>query len=471
MKDKRFAVVDIETTGGKPARDRITEVGIVIHDGKQILHSYETLINPECYIPAGITQLTGITQDMVSGAPKFHEVAREIVELTESAIFVAHNARFDYGFIREEFRRLGFTYTRKQLCTVRLSRKAFPGLPSYSLGNLIRHFNLQVDARHRALADATATAEILGMILDREENAEQAKLMVNMGIRESKLPRGITLQKIEDLPESCGVYYFHDKYGQVVYVGKSINIKKRIAEHFADQTHKGRNIQKLVADISYEETGSELVALLLESEEIKRLMPSINRAQRRRRFPHAIHAYTNEQGYLCFDVVRNTADNRNKLDIISEYPSITRAKGRLEYMRKEYELCSRFTNLFKSRSVCFHYHLKQCRGACGALESVEEYNERAEVAREHLRTVFDVNFILVDEGRSSDEHAVILVEEGRYRGYGYVEPDQLNDLAQVRDAIRTCEGYPDTARIIQRFLNDNPRARTIEIPAGEAERW
>ncbi|MEL7424888.1 MAG: exonuclease domain-containing protein [Bacteroidota bacterium] len=462
-KDQRFAIVDVETTGGRASRDKITEIGIVLYDGQEIIDTYQSLINPNTYIPAGIVQLTGITQDMVREAPLFHEVARNIVELTEGAIFVAHNVRFDYGFLREEFKRLGYTYSRKQLCTVRLSRKAFPGLPSYSLENLIRHFGIPTDARHRALADALATTDLFGRILEREQNQEQVRVMVNMGIKESRLPKGITLQQIHNLPESCGVYYFHDATGGVVYVGKSINIKKRIAEHFADQTDKGRRLQQHVADISFEETGSELVALLLESHEIKRLRPPINRAQRRTKFPFAIHTYTNDEGYICFDVIRNNAKNREQYEVISEYPSMSGAKGRLNFLVKDMELCSRYCHLFPGKGACFHYHLKQCRGACTGKESVAEYNERAAAAKERLKTVFDDDFLLLDEGRSQGEQSVILVQGGHFAGFGYINTEEGADTDTLREAVKMYPGYPDTARIIQRFMNDHPKARVIPL--------
>lgn len=460
---RRYAIVDIETTGGRPQRDRITEVGIVLHNGKAILDTYETLLNPECYIPAGITNLTGITQEMVAEAPRFHEVAKQIVELTQGAIFVAHNARFDYGFLRHEFSRLGYTFSRQQLCTVRLCRKVFPGLKSYSLENLIRTFAIPVDARHRALADARATAVLLERALAKEESKEDVKLLVNMGIKETRLPKGVKLTQIENLPEACGVYYFHDNGGDVVYVGKSINIRKRIADHFADQTHKGRAIQEQVADISYEVTGSELIALLLESEEIKRLNPSINRAQRSRQFPWAIHAYENDRGYLCFDVIRNNQANREKYDVVSEFPSMSRAKGRLDYVRKKFELCSSFTHLFPSKSACFHYHLKQCRGACADKETTTEYNDRATEARELIKTIFDQDFYLLVNGRQPGEQAVVLVEEGRYQGFGYVEEEALGAAEDLRTAIRPTRGWPDTARIIQRYLSDHPKAKCISL--------
>ena len=462
-KDQRFAIVDVETTGGRASSDKITEIGIVIHDGKQIIDTYESLLNPQTYIPPGIVRLTGIDQEMVKDAPLFHEIARDIVEFTEGSIFVAHNVRFDYGFLREEFKRLSYTYTRKQLCTVRMSRKAFPGLNSYSLENLIRHFGIPTDARHRALADALATANLLERILDKEQNQEEVRVMVNMGIKESKLPNGIKLEQIHGLPESCGVYYFHNQAGDVVYVGKSINIKKRIAEHFADQTDKGRRLQQHVADVSYEETGSELIALLLESYEIKRLKPPINRAQRRSKFPFAIHSYTNQEGFLCFDVIRNDAENREKYEVISEYPSMSGAKGRLNFLVKNLELCSRFCHLFPGTGACFHYHLKQCRGACAGKEDVESYNERAFLAKERLRTVFDSDFLLLDEGRHSEEKSVVLVQEGHFAGFGYISTEEAANRETLMEAVKTYPGYPDTARIIQRFISDHPKAKVIPL--------
>ena len=264
MSKHRYAIIDIETTGGQAVQEKITEIAIVIHDGEKILETYETLINPERSIPYFITQVTGITDNMVAEAPKFYEIAKQVVKMTEGAVFVAHNVRFDYSFIQEEFRRLGFNYSRKQLCTVQLSRKAFPGLSSYALGNLIKHFDLKVKDRHRALADALATTEIFEMILARETNQEAATLMVNKGIKENALPNGISIETLHKLPEKCGIYYLHDKAGNVSYVGKSINIQKRIFEHFKDKTGKGDKLQQAVFDISFAETGSELVALLLE---------------------------------------------------------------------------------------------------------------------------------------------------------------------------------------------------------------
>lgn len=464
MKEKLYAVVDLETTGGRAARDKIIEIAIVLHDGIKIVDTYQSLINPECYIPYGITQLTGINQEMVQNAPRFYEIARKIVEMTENTIFVAHNVRFDYSFLREEFKRLGYTYTRKNLCTVRLSRKAFPGLPSYSLGNLIKFMKYSVENRHRALDDALATAELLKRILGQKENEEQATAMINLGVKEALLPKNFSIEKIHALPEACGVYYFHNQQGDVIYVGKSINIKKRIAEHFADKTSKASKLQQHAHDVTYELTGSELIALLLESYEIKRLKPPINRAQRIQRFPYAIHTYENKQGYQCFELSKVTAKERKHLNIISEYPKGTNARNHLIRVKEVFELCSKLCGLDQSSSACFHYHIKQCYGACISQENVSEYNERAAQAKEALSTVFEENFFIIDQGREPEEMGVILVEDGSYQGFGYLnEAEESIDLEMLRDAIKPYPGNPETTRLIQRFLSKEQRVRVVKI--------
>ncbi|MEM6376936.1 MAG: exonuclease domain-containing protein [Bacteroidota bacterium] len=452
-KEKIYAIIDVETTGGKASRDRITEIAIVRHDGQQVIDEWSSLVNPERYIPAGITELTGITQEMVADAPKFYEIAKEIVERTEGAIFVAHNARFDYSFIREEFRRLGYTYTRKNLCTVRLSRKAFPGLPGYGLGRLCEYFNITNEARHRALGDAAATAILLEKILNQEENQESAHQMINLGIKESLLPANLNLEKIHALPETCGVYYFHNQRGEVVYVGKSINIKKRVAEHFAKKTEKARKLQQHVFQVTYEETGSELVALLLESFEIKRIRPSINRAQKMRYFPYVIHTWINADGFRCFGIDKVLAKERKQLEIVSEYPKLGAAKGALERARLAYELCDHLCKSHAPKSACFHYHLKQCLGACAGQETAEIYNERADQALSYLTTIFDQDFFILDQGRTPEEQAVIQVKDGNYYGFGYLEiTETVHSATDLEDFVKPYPGNPETRKLIQRFL-------------------
>lgn len=461
---KLYAVIDLETTGGKASRDRITEIGIVLHDGNKVLDQWESLINPETYIPWGITELTGISQAMVADAPKFFEVAKKIVEMTEGAIFVAHNARFDYSFLCEEFRRLGYTYTRKQLCTLRLARQALPELHSHGLDAMSHFLGIENKNRHRALGDALATAELLAYLFSREDNQLKADLMINLGIKESLLPQNLDLEKIHALPEACGVYYFHDVTGEVIYVGKSINIQKRVAEHFADKTEKAKKLQEGVNDISYELTGSELVALIHESMEIKRLRPRINRAQRQRNFPYVIHTWKNEGGYRCFGMAETTASTRKNLQILAEFPKANHAKGKLNAARQQFGLCEKLVGLGTRGGACFQYHLQNCQGACIEKESAESYNERADQALEALTNLFETNFFLIDEGRTLTEQAVVLVEDGRYQGHGYVEVDaDFASLELLREAVKTYQGNPELNKIIHRHILSDSNLRIIEF--------
>lgn len=267
-----YAIIDIETTGLSPSAERIIEIAIFIHDGEKIIHEFTSLINPERRISANITQITGITNQMVSNAPKFWEIAKDIVILTEGKSFVAHNATFDFNFIRNEFKSLGYDYKRNRLCTVKLSRKILPGLKSYSLGKLCDQLNIKIEGRHRAAGDALATVKLFEHLLKTDPT---------LGMLNSSKFYHIDASVIKNLPEEPGVYYFYDHNGEVIYIGKSKNLRNRVFSHFSNE--KSDRTLKMIDEIhhiSYELTGSELIALLLESDEIKTQKPKFNRRQR-----------------------------------------------------------------------------------------------------------------------------------------------------------------------------------------------
>lgn len=471
MKRHHYAIIDVETTGLKAQRDKITEIAIVLHDGERVIEEWSTLVNPEMPVPYGITELTGITDEMLENAPRFFEVARHIVELTENAIFVAHNVRFDYSFVREEFRRLGYTYSRKQLCTVHLARKTWPGLSSYSLDSLIRHLRIPVAQRHRALDDARATAVLFEQMLGEQVGQSAAKRFIHLGLRESRLPEGFTLDRIEALPEACGVYYFYDALGEVVYVGKSKNIRKRVVAHFANVQAKGGHMQRAVRDISYQCTGSELIALLVESEEIKRLRPKLNRAQRSRHFPWGLVRWRDENGYLHLDVEKLTrqphTETRADFRLLGEFPKQYRAKQKLRQAVRDFALCARLAHLESSaaQGACFDYHLQKCRGACIGSEPAAAYNERVEQAEQVLKTVFDRDFVLIDRGRAPDECTVVGVKGGHYLGYAFVAKDLLpHQPRALMELISPRRANPEANRIIQRYLADPPASvRVIHL--------
>lgn len=464
LKPIKYAIVDIETTGGMSHRDKITEIGIVIHDGEKIVDSWESLINPERNIPANITRITGITNDMVQDAPKFFEVAKKVVELTEGAIFVAHNVRFDYGFIKNAFENLGYTYTRKQLCTVRLTRKSFPGLRSYALGNLIKHFDIKVNARHRALDDAMATAIIFGYILKQEDAPDRIKTFINSGIKESKLPKNINMEYIHNLPEQCGVYFFYNTYGTPIYIGKSINIKKRIIQHFSKTTKKAEKLQKYAHSISFELTGSELASKLLESELIKAHQPEINKAQKTKEYPYFVYYYYDDSGYLRIDILKSNIKNRRNKEILGHFKSIRAAKNIITNLVNELGLCGEKCSISEKGSACMQYKMHQCYGACRKEESPIDYNERAFLALPFLMKKFDKDEILIDIGRKVDELSVFLIEDGHYRGFGYISKELANlGIEEMLESIRRVRPNPEMNGIIKNHLYDKKVLRRIPL--------
>ncbi|MEZ4951487.1 MAG: exonuclease domain-containing protein [Saprospiraceae bacterium] len=457
-----YSIIDVETTGGRASRDRITEIAIVLHDGNKVIDTFSSLVNPECPIPPGITELTGITNQMVADAPKFYEIAKQVVEMTEGAVFVAHNVRFDYGFIKEEFARLGYTFSKKQLCTVRLSRSVFPGLPSYSLGNLIRFFNISVEDRHRALADTLATVNLFERIMRAQNGLSEANDFINLGIKETRLPDGITLDFLHNLPETPGVYYFYDENGDVVYVGKSINIRKRVMEHFASQTSKSAKLHAMVRDISFEETGTELIALLLESAEIKKLKPAVNKAQRQQNFPYVIHYSFNEQGYLSFDILKPNKKLRKSLNIVNEYPKVSHARGALYRLREEFELCPQLLGLENGTSACFDYHIKKCGGACVGAVDVQEYNERAMMGMTVISSHIEGNMVICDEGRNLEEKSVVVVEDGELYGFGYFDKaEEIRNPEEFKNFVKPYPSNPEVKKILIRQIAALPKSKLV----------
>ncbi|RYG36890.1 MAG: DNA polymerase III subunit epsilon, partial [Chitinophagaceae bacterium] len=269
-----YAIVDIETTGGYAANNDITEIAIVVHDGERVIERFETLICPARPIPYHIQVLTGITPQMVENAPVFDEVAEKIYDLLKDNVFIAHNVNFDYSFVKHHLHLCGIELNVPKLCTVRLCRKVFPGLASYSLGKLCRHFAIGIENRHRAGGDAAATVTLFEHML-RHNGLEHVQQFLKKGSKEQYLPQFLPKEEIEKLPYTPGVYYFHDQKGKIIYVGKARNIKYRVRSHFS---HNGAGKQRQefmrnIYSITYSTCATELMAFILESVEIKRLWP------------------------------------------------------------------------------------------------------------------------------------------------------------------------------------------------------
>ncbi len=456
----KYAVIDIETTGGLPQRDRVIEIGIILYDGEKETGRFESLIDPGFSIPPQITRLTGITSNMVSGQPKFYEVAKQVVELTQGAVFVAHNVRFDYNFIREEFSRLGYTYTRKQLCTKRLARLGLPGLGSYSLESLIHHLDIKVKHRHRALDDAYAACAVMDHVFRLEENREKAIELIHQGVRESRLPASISLDYLHGLPEACGIYYFHNSSGDVIYVGKSKNIKDRILQHFADHTQKATNLQQQVDSITYEITGSELLALLRENEEIKKIKPEINRALRKKELPYGIYVYVGEEGFIRYEIDKLRPVDENAL-LIKKFSTPANARSFLSAAVERYRLCQKLTSLERFGGPCFYYQIGKCSGACLGEETAESYNERALLLQEKL--VFpQKSFLVTESGRSHGETTLLCFRKGICIGYQYM--DEFSRTPVNEDDLVPLPADEDTPSILRNYFTKNPRAVWKEWP-------
>jgi len=453
MTKRKYAIVDIETTGGMFKRDKITEIAIVIHDGNKIIEQFSSLVNPQRSIPPEITRITGITSEMVLEAPKFYELAKKIVELLEGAIFVAHNVRFDYTFIKNEFKSLGYTFTKRQLCTVKLSRRAFPGLNSYSLGNLIREFDISVNARHRALDDTLATVELFEKIIESFDSTDALKLFINQGIKEAQLPKGISIDQLHELPEEPGVYYFINEHNRVVYIGKAKNIKQRVFQHFNKVTAKAAKLYQQVHEISFELTGNELIALLFEAHEIKTRKPEINKALRRTSFPYFLGLISDEEGYETLQVLKTSTKNLDKAEKIYDYSSLGNARNHLIELIPTFNLCQE-----KCSVRGLEYTVCACMGNCKN-ESSDEYNDNVIELKNHLSGAFDRDFILIDDGRELNEKSVILIEEGKYVGHGFIsETDAQYGIEELKEVIKETPFLPIYNRLIWNYLqNNNPR--------------
>lgn len=448
-----YCIIDIETTGGSAKNERITEIAMYKHDGYKIVDEWQSLINPEKRIPYHITGLTGITNEMVEHAPKFYEVAKEIVEFTEDCVFVAHNSKFDYGFFKAEFRSLGYEYERETLCTVKLSRKLLPGKRSYSLGKLSAELGIEISARHRAAGDARATVTLFEMLLAADENG-----LISAGAasaRKGDYASGLAPSIIQKLPNKTGVYYLYDAEGMLIYVGKSTKIKSRIMQHLNNyDTEKGVRMMEEIASIDYELTGSELISLLLESHEIKSHRPKFNRAARRNSYTYGLYESMNDDGYRELKV----KSQRGQDTPLCTYSTATEGRRHLEYLKDEYELCACLCGLYKSDKGCFHVSVGQCEGANVGKESPESYNQRVDTVLEQFAYP-KPNFFILDEGRDDTEHSVVLIEEGRYRGFGYVPKSQPIELVdQLRLFITPYEDNRHTQSLILGYLRQQRSA-------------
>lgn len=381
---EKLAFIDVETTGGKANGDRITEVAVRIFDSGCETASWQSLVNPGMLIPPFIQRLTGISDDMVTDAPVFEEVAEHLDKLTKGCVFVAHNARFDYAFFKAEYRRLGRGYSRRTLCTVKLAKRLYPQFKRHSMDALISRHAIETPTRHRAMADVDAMVAFYRIA--EQEHGERFHAVVRELLGKPALPASISQEMIDALPESAGVYRFYGEQRSLLYVGKSVNIRQRVCSHFSSdyRAEKEMTLTRSVRDIEWDVTTGELGALLLEIEQIKTLHPVYNQRSRASAELFTFHLLENQEGYLqCFcDLVTDVADLKGAFGL---YRSRSAASKALVKLGQQNDVCPKLLGVEKTDNACFGVQTGQCGGACVGKEDRERYNLRMQIAFHALR--------------------------------------------------------------------------------------
>ncbi|MDZ4796439.1 MAG: exonuclease domain-containing protein [Bacteroidota bacterium] len=428
-----YAIVDIETTGGYAAQNGITEISIHVFDGSTVTEKFETLINPGQPIPYYISAMTGITDKMVASAPSFDKVAEKIYQLLQNNIFIAHNVNFDYSFVKSHLKEAGYELDVKKLCTVRLSRKIFPGFPSYSLGKLCQSLGITIHDRHRAGGDTAATVQLFQLLLqnDKEQHLQKS---LQRNSKEWILPPNVPKEHFLQLPYTPGVYYFHNEKGKVVYVGKATNIRYRVNSHFSNnsESRQKQNFMQHVHAISFQSCGTEMMACILESAEIKKRWPVFNSSQKRWEDVYGIFLYEDQKGYQRLAIDKN----RKRLTPVYTFHYLVDGHAIIRKLIKDFSLCPKLCFMQKDPGPCEGIQEGYCQGACQQQEPAEKYNERVEQACASLRS--QPSFAIVDKGMNGDDQSCILVWEGKFYGMGYLpstttihNPEELKEQLTV----------------------------------------
>ncbi len=448
-----YAIVDVETTGSYAAGNGITEIAICIHDGVKAVEWFESLVRPDRNIPMYITGLTGITNDMVAGAPTFEELLPRIEELTKGCIFVAHHAHFDYSFVKKGFEYYGLTFNRNKLCTVRLSRKLIPGLPSYSLGRLCRQLQIQHLNAHRAMGDVKATVKLFEILmgLDEEKYIQQVAKR-NSG--ETILPAHLPRKKFDDLPQEPGVYYFKDGHGKIIYIGKAANIKQRVRSHFTgdDSSEKSEAFKRQIYDVSFRKTGSELVALLLEDSEIRKYWPKFNKAQKSPTRSFGIYRYEDLRGYIRLGINKAPAAN----GAVKTFSRMSDAKDALSRLVDEFGLCASLCGFGSFCEKCVSDH-----HSCGMDIDAVTYNSKVKEALDEF-SVARKKCAIIGQGREDHEKSVVVIDGDRYLGFGFVKGKV--DCSSFDEVSQCIDLYPESStirKILYKHLSVAPSENVI----------
>lgn len=409
-----YAVIDIETTGGQFNKEGITEIAIYKFDGVEIVDQFISLVNPEIPIQPFVVKLTGINNAMLRQAPKFFEVAKRIIEITDGCIIVAHNAPFDYRILKLEFDRLGYKFQKSTLCTVEMSKVLLPDAQAYSLGKLVRSLGIPIADRHRASGDAMATLKLFKLLLDKDIDKQIVKQQIKNEVHQGISPKLFDI--LENIPTSIGIFYIHNDKGNIIFIGKSNNIRKKLNQIFTADTKIAKRIQKEVYTVTFEETGNELIALLKEREELLHNKPVLNPTQRKSPFLWSVYQEKLENGYETLKI-HKTDGRKNAVQ------SFKNQKSAIQFIN----------DLYKENEI-----VEEVQNALSSAENINYptvlHNELfgSLIASNQLKYK---NIIIILKGRNLNEKSAVVIENGIFKGFCFFDLNYQILNAQVLSKI------------------------------------
>lgn len=470
MIPEHLIFIDLETTGANNLRDRITEVGICeVHNG-ELVQEWSTLVNPETAISPFIEQLTGITSAMVADAPVFSDIAAELKERLSGKVLVAHNARFDYGFLKSEFNRENIDFNEKTLCTVKLSRALYPEHKRHNLDEIIKRHDLSMHNRHRALGDAQIIQNFFKKA--KEEHLPEALgQAIEDQLKQPSLPPHLPKEQVENLPSSPGVYLFYGENEAVLYVGKSINIRSRVLSHFssANRNRKGMKLSQQARRVDFIETSGELGALLLEARLVKELAPIQNRQLKRTRDLFSICLIPGKNDSSHASVSSMSRLNCDQAEMFyGTFKTKRQAETALRETILSQGLCNKVLGIEKGSGACFNYQIKKCRGACVGEDPIELHEARLTTSLSSLKLrcwPFKGAAGIKELAPSGDREEIHIFDQWRHLGTACNEEELHEILATEKSLPFDLDGY----KILTRFLDKKKHISFMDLSLKKIE--
>lgn len=433
-----YAVLDIEATGGQMGEEDIIEIAVYRYDGREITDQFISMVKPDRSIDRFVQRLTGITTKMVRTAPKFHEIAKRIIEITNGVTLVGHNVDFDYRMLRQEFKKFGYVYERKTIDTVPLSEKYFPETNSHSLGKLCKELGIPTSNRHRASGDALATLELFKLILEKDS-------LKNITKKEIEPKQIKKTEGYKGLPNSAGVFYVFNPKKEVVFLSAASNLSQSARKIINSKTDLGRSLRPFSDNLKYEITSTELISRLKELNELKKLKPEFN--SNLKTFSHSIFVEMKD-GYKTLIIHKTEKTTKKSL---LDFRSGKEAREMLIMLTKNYQLCPKLNRL-TVRGKCFSYETGECKGACAGIETAGDYNQRVDLLIEKIN-LKNKNFLIIDRGRTINEKSFVWFKDDYCIGFGYFEfHNQIKDEKMLRERMTRLNKHKDFTKILKPFL-------------------